>query len=257
MTRSVCFVAVPFDPFRSFMPWKRRLNGLHGPLRSVTMLNLRRGIREGPESRSLRGRFVPPSSLEVEMKQLNSLQSNDLLSSSSDATARSSEFASHTEEETDEGLYDGGLSAPGNVDNGSKRRWNRRSEAAKKRWADPEYRAKMMNSRQKTKREKASQNKRVEIGPMDSIVGSSDQKSKMIMDYAIANAKRADKIRRFHHQRASWMRERLSGGQDKRDSFNNDDFKLERKQKRSEVARKRQQRRKSEDGETIEEGKKQ
>lgn len=103
-----------------------------------------------------------------------------------------------------------GDSVPGN-----EKKWSRRSEAARKRWADPAYRAKMLEKRAEKRRRDAEaageppKQHKVEIGRMDSITLCDEEKAKAINDYARSNKLRSEKITAFHKNRRSWMENRL------------------------------------------------
>lgn len=97
----------------------------------------------------------------------------------------------------------------------SMKKWSKRSEAARKRWADPAYRAKMLQKRAEKRRRDAEAageqpKAKVEIGRMDSITLCNDEKAKAINDYARSNQLRSEKITAFHHNRTQWMADRLS-----------------------------------------------
>lgn len=132
---------------------------------------------------------------------------------------------------------DSGLST-----SGSERKWSKRSEAARKRWSDPEYRAKMLAKRAEKRRrdrEQQEQDKRLEIGCMDSITLSDESKAQAINAYAISNKLRSEKITAFHRNRKAWMEERL---QESPQNLTDDEYvgkKLELKQKRRLTALKR------------------
>lgn len=87
-------------------------------------------------------------------------------------------------------------------------KWSRRSEAARKRWADPVYRAKVLEKRAE-KRKQNGHRAKVSIGPVDSITLCSDDKAKAINDYARSNQLRSEKITAFHRNPKLWMENRL------------------------------------------------
>jgi hypothetical protein len=97
--------------------------------------------------------------------------------------------------------------------------WSRRADAAKKRWADPAYRANMLAKRAEKKRRDVEAGlipdpeakRKVHIGRLDSITLSSEEKAKAINDYARSNKKRSEKITAYHRDRTAWMADRLSG----------------------------------------------
>jgi len=141
------------------------------------------------------------------------------------------------------------------------KKWNRRAEAAKKRWANPEYRKKMMEKRRRKKEgeEKTERKHRVQIGNMDSVTLSSDEKAREINAYAQSNKLRSEKLEKLHQDKEKWMQERLASGSPLRDHLNNDEYKrqrqlerkrlaLERVQKMKEEAARRKEARKSQNG---------
>lgn len=101
---------------------------------------------------------------------------------------------------------------------GRPKKWSKRSEAARKRWADPSYRAKMLEKRAEKRRKDAeaagevTKHHKVEIGRMDSITLCDDDKAKAINDYARSNKLRAEKMSAFHRDRKLWMEQRLGKG---------------------------------------------
>lgn len=98
---------------------------------------------------------------------------------------------------------------------GGTKKWSRRSEAARKRWSDPAYRAKMLEKRAEKRRRDAEaageppKQHKVEIGRMDSITLCDEEKAKAINDYARSNKLRSEKITAFHRNRRLWMENRL------------------------------------------------
>lgn len=94
---------------------------------------------------------------------------------------------------------------------GAPRKWSKRAEAARKRWADPVYRAKMLEKRaEKRRRDAEETNPRLEIGVMDSITLCDDDKAQAINNYARSNKIRSEKITAFHRNKRQWMEKRLS-----------------------------------------------
>lgn len=124
------------------------------------------------------------------------------------------------------------------------RKWSKRSEAAKKRWADPEYRAKMLAKRQEKRRQDAEAGlivegkAKVEIGRLDSITLSGEEKAAAINAYARSNTRRSEKLMRFHRDERTWMENRLSEGEKLRFS-GSEEFKKARQEQRQAAARKR------------------
>lgn len=132
----------------------------------------------------------------------------------------------------------------------NKPQWSRRAEAAKKRWADPEYRAKILAKREEKKRRDIESGKRpadtkpkVHIGATDSITMSSDIKAREINNYARSNKLRSEKISAYHRDRAAWMENRLSEGEEARFQRTRDEFKKQRQEARQAIARRRHARR--------------
>lgn len=127
--------------------------------------------------------------------------------------------------------------------NGRSGKWSKRSEAARKRWADPAYRAKMIAMREEKKKrdEDASAPKthKVEIGRMDSITLCDDDKAKAINDYARSNKRRSEQMTAFHHDKRTWMESRLSDGVAARWTDNYVEGKLLKKEKRRQAALRR------------------
>lgn len=125
----------------------------------------------------------------------------------------------------------------------SSRKWSKRSEAARKRWSDPIYRAKMLEKRAEKRRRDAEESdessKRLEIGCMDSITLSDENKAKAINAYARSNKLRSEKITAFHKNRKVWMEERLH---DSPQNLSDEEYvqkKLEAREKRRQAALKR------------------
>lgn len=125
------------------------------------------------------------------------------------------------------------------------KKWSKRSEAARKRWADPAYRAMMLKKRAEKRRRDAEasgelpKQHKVEIGRMDSVTLSGDDKAKAINAYARSNKLRSEKITAFHRNRKTWMETRLS---DSRFRVSDEDYVARKKktqENRQEFARQR------------------
>jgi hypothetical protein len=125
--------------------------------------------------------------------------------------------------------------------------WSKRADAAKKRWADPVYRANMLAKRAEKKLRDIQAGlipdpetkRKVHIGRLDSITLSSEEKAKAINAYARSNKKRSEKITAYHFDRAAWMAKRLSSGEESRLKSSQVDYKKDRQLKRQAAARKR------------------
>lgn len=115
-----------------------------------------------------------------------------------------------------------------------KEAWSNRSEAAKKRWADPTYRAMMLTKR---RRKKAAEGK-VRIGSMDSVTLSGDEKAREINDYVRSCKRRSESLEAFHRDGAGWMKRRLEEGEGIRRGREAEGL-AERQKRRKAVARKR------------------
>ncbi|CAN8072368.1 unnamed protein product [Agarophyton chilense] len=128
---------------------------------------------------------------------------------------------------------------------GRPKKWSKRSEAARKRWADPSYRAKMLEKRAAKRRLNEEANgapkQKVEIGRMDSITLCDDDRAKAINDYARSNKLRSEKISAFHRNRKLWMETRLSTAQPKLSEEEYVQMKKDRQKKRRSIALKRAQ----------------
>jgi len=111
-------------------------------------------------------------------------------------------------------------------------KWNKRAQAAKKRWEDPEYKKKVMQKRNLKKKKDRDQ-----VGPIDSISPPPDDEVQVGSDaHAQANKLRSEKLESHHRDKIKWMEERLASGAELRDRLNNDDYKAERKEKRKQMA---------------------
>lgn len=125
------------------------------------------------------------------------------------------------------------------------RKWSKRSEAARKRWADPVYRAKMLEKRAEKRRRDAEANgenvkgHKLEIGCMDSVTLSDENKAQAINAYARSNKLRSEKITAFHRNRKLWMETRLD---DSPKNLSDDEYvqtKIDLREKRRQSALKR------------------
>lgn len=190
----------------------------------VTMLRVRKSrLPEDWESRahSLSGRFLP-----LDPREENVL---DILDGSVGGTEE--EFGT---EGPPSAAY-GNSAEPGRA-----RTWNKRAEAARRRWKEPAFRAKMLAKRAAKKaRDEAARTPRIEIGCMDSITLCDDDRAKMINDYVRSNRLRSEKITAYHRDRRTWMETRLSAGEDLRWRMNRVEYKKQRQDKRQEEARRR------------------
>uniref|UniRef100_A0A7S0BQY4 Uncharacterized protein n=1 Tax=Rhodosorus marinus TaxID=101924 RepID=A0A7S0BQY4_9RHOD len=127
------------------------------------------------------------------------------------------------------------------------RKWNKRAQAAKKRWADPEYRKKMIQKRNLKKEKGAEDEKKDgdEVGAIDSLSAPQEDEVPAGSDaHALANKLRSEKLESHHRDKTKWMEERLASGAELRDRLNNDEFKAERQEKRKQMAIKRHRKRK-------------
>lgn len=156
---------------------------------------------------TLSGRFLP-----MDLRDENIL---NILESTSSLT--------HPFDEENYGPEGPPSHAYGHTRPGAAKKWSKRSEAARKRWADPAYRAKVLEKRAEKRRKDAElageplqpKQHKVEIGCMDSIALCDDEKAKAINDYARSNKLRSEKISAFHRDRQLWMENRLSKGRPK------------------------------------------
>ncbi|KAJ8904389.1 hypothetical protein NDN08_000908 [Rhodosorus marinus] len=127
------------------------------------------------------------------------------------------------------------------------KKWNKRAQAAKKRWADPEYRKKMMEKRNLKKKKGKEDEKKDgdEVGSIDSISPPPDDEVQVSSDaQALANKLRSEKLESHHRDKTKWMEERLASGAELRDRLNNDDYKAKRQEKRKQMAIERHRKRK-------------
>ena len=117
----------------------------------------------------------------------------------------------------------------------SRKAWNKRAAAAKKRWEDPEYRAKMLAKRASTKERKRA----MQVGAMESITLCDDERAKEINDYVRSNRLRSEKLTFYHRDRKAWMESRLSEGAGLRWRRENEEYKKMAQEKRKLEARRR------------------
>lgn len=144
---------------------------------------------------------------------------------------------------------------------------NRRSEAARRRWQDPEYRAKMQAARARNlvKRSEhtvppraarqadgastlqafaepadvSKQEGLIEIGVGDSITHCDDAKAAVINSYVMRNKLRSEKLIMFHHDKQRWMNNKLQQGEPLRLMIKSKDLKRQRQMLRQQEARER------------------
>jgi hypothetical protein len=138
---------------------------------------------------------------------------------------------------------------------------NRRSEAARRRWQDPQYRAKMQAARARnlvrlsehtvlrggasTAEEDievadvSGQEGVIEIGVGDSITHCDDAKAAVINSYVMRNKHRSEKLIMFHNDKQRWMDDKLQQGKPLRMLINSEDFKRQRQMLRQQEARAR------------------
>lgn len=129
----------------------------------------------------------------------------------------------------------------------SKTKWSKRAEAAKKRWADPAYRAKMLAMRAEKRQQDIEagiksppkMKRRVQIGRLDSITLSSEEKAKAINSYALSNKRRSEKLTLYHRDQRTWIANRLSSGEQMRFCSTVEEYKKQRQEARQAIARKR------------------
>lgn len=133
------------------------------------------------------------------------------------------------------------------------RKWSRRSGAARRRWADPAYRTKVLAKRAEKCRKNAEMNEghkaKVEIGPVDSITLCDDDKAKAINNYARSNKLRSEKITAFHRNRKQWMENRLKDSPMKLSDEEYVKQKIEKRKRRRYFALEREKRMRIEKGE--------
>lgn len=118
--------------------------------------------------------------------------------------------------------------------------WSNRSQAAKRRWADPEYRAKVVKKRRENAAPKRAPNSGLAIGPLDSVVFSPSpaqteiwrSKADEINRWARANQLRREGTLRWKRDPMGWTLDNLASGDAMRSRLNNDTYKSERQQQR-------------------------
>mmetsp|Transcript_11342 Transcript_11342/g.30559 ORF Transcript_11342/g.30559 Transcript_11342/m.30559 type:complete len:323 (+) Transcript_11342:192-1160(+) len=221
----------------------------------VRMLNRRRekqeqmnsdlesGVVRRPGEGSLQGRFaVFGRSFETEMGELDALGGADVFR----MRARGVAAGPRLDEEFDDfgPVRDGLPRTEPEDDEDDKRRhaWSRRSEAAKRRWADPKYRKKILEKRRAKMMAARTKNApRVRIDTTDSVTLSSDEKAAKLDRYVRSNQLRAEARRRYLHDQHEWMRARLADGAPARLRRDDPDFLRERQRQRSLIARRRHQ----------------
>jgi hypothetical protein len=152
---------------------------------------------------------------------------------------------------------------------------NMRSLAARRRWADPFYRHRVLEARRRTlnrKRRVAAALARAEsnqstiessesdpkvvrgtepskeavvkhasrrsrrAGPVESITLVDEKRAKELIAYAQSNAKRAQKHRQLQADRIGWMQQRLASGAEKRQRLLDPAYKASLQRRRSEIA---------------------
>lgn len=122
----------------------------------------------------------------------------------------------------------------GSGEPGRSKVWNKRAAAAKRRWEDPEYRAKMLQKRRSTK---DANGIGMRIGACESITLVDDERAKEINNYARSNRLKSEKISFYHRDRKGWMESRLNQGEELRNRMNTVEYKKEMQEKRQEHAR--------------------
>jgi len=126
----------------------------------------------------------------------------------------------------------------GSPEPGRSKMWNKRAAAAKRRWEDPEYRAKMLEKRRTTKnKNNKKKNGGIGIGACESITLVDDERAKEINDYARSNRLKSEKITFYHRDRKGWMESRLHEGEEIRHRMNKVEYKKEMQEKRQQRAR--------------------
>lgn len=181
---------------------------------------------------SLSGRFLPLDPRDEEIIDLLVRDSNPFVSL--------------------EDVYNAEGPPVGAFDDGTtgQRKWSRRSEAARRRWADPAYRVKVLEKRAEKRRKSAEMSEghkaKVEIGPVDSITLCNDDKAKRINDYARSNKLRSEKLTGFHRNRKQWMENRLRDSPMRLSDEEYVDRKIEKRERRRYFALEREKRMKAE-----------
>lgn len=215
---------------RCFQP-KRAPLSQSSPATRVTMLRVQKKRRPDHWDKnmsSLSGRFLPLDPRDEAILDVLENSSRSPFIESYDMDRRPSDVCD-------------GIIAPS-----TSRKWSKRSEAARKRWSDPVYRAKMLEKRAEKRRRDAEESdeldessKKLEIGCMDSITLSDESKAQAINAYARSNKLRSEKITAFHKNRKVWMEERL---QDSPQNLSEKEYvqkKIDQREKRRQSAIKR------------------
>lgn len=121
-----------------------------------------------------------------------------------------------------------------------RRTWNKRSEAAKRRWADPDYRRRQITKRRAKAAEPAQQRRRRPTRKVETVLQSPTaaeteiwrSKADDINRWAQANQLRREKALRYKRDPVGWSREHLEAGCGLRAQLNNETFKAERRERR-------------------------
>eukprot|EP00166_Cyanidium_caldarium_P000625 ctg_1240.g414 len=171
---------------------------------------------------------------------------------------------------------------------------NKRSAAARARWADPLYKARVLEARRRTLNRRrrvalamdlcetrrhlemqpeqstesaplngngtvggdgdhhnkmAARTPRLrschEVGPLDSVALSSEERSQQLIAYARANALRSARLKEMWSDRATWMRKRLEAGAVERHRRTDPEYRAVMRARRSEAARRRHEQRRA------------
>ncbi|KAA8491813.1 hypothetical protein FVE85_8295 [Porphyridium purpureum] len=127
------------------------------------------------------------------------------------------------------------------------KKWSRKSEAAKRRWANPEYRRKILAKRRAKMAaaklaEKPVRTRGVQIGAMDSVTHSSDEKAAAINRYARSLKLRSERMQLYKRDQMTWMNERLDEGAPLRRAYVDPELKKKRREERSRLAEERHRR---------------
>jgi hypothetical protein len=122
--------------------------------------------------------------------------------------------------------------------------WSNRSQAAKRRWADPVYRATLLKKRRENAAPKKAQTTGLAIGPLDSVVFSPSaaqseiwrSKADEINKWARSNQLRREARLRWNKDPMNATYALLESGAELRSRFDNETYKLLRQQKRRDKA---------------------
>ncbi|KAG8467957.1 hypothetical protein KFE25_007009 [Diacronema lutheri] len=117
--------------------------------------------------------------------------------------------------------------------------WSNRSLAARRRWADPEYRDKVVRKRMENAAPKSPKSA-LAIGPLDSVVFSPSQaqteiwrsKADEINRWARANQLRREGALRWKRDPMGWTLANLEAGKPARSRLDNDTYKIVRQEQR-------------------------